>query len=113
MQESFTFKNRIVFVIISAAVFGFVLLSMVSWSFFLEGFDLDVPVSVMRSYLPRISYMLGVQGRYFIPFMPMLVSSLGRGNEVKNRKFYTAVQCAFYIGSMMYVIWLLDIRYWR
>ena len=113
MQELFSVKNRIYFVVISAAVFGFVLLSMVSWSMELAGFDRDVSVSVMRTYLPQISYMLGVQGRYFIPFMPMLLAALGRGNEIKNRKFYTVIQCVYYIVSMMYVMWILDIRFWR
>ena len=112
LQEDFTIGNRIYLVLLSGMMFVFIFISMVSWSFFLAGFNLDVGVAEFRAYLYQIDYMLGVQGRYFIPFLPMLCISLGRGNEAASTKRYTIVQACYYVLSIVLVLRILFIRYW-
>ena len=85
---------------------------MISWSFYLAGVNFDGGVAEYRSYLYQIDYMLGVQGRYFIPFMPMLIVSLGRGNEAKSMKRYTVIQACYYVISIIIVLRILYVRYW-
>lgn len=112
LQSDFTTANRIYLVMLSAAIFVFVFISMISWSFYLAGVDFDGGVAEYRSYLYQIDYMLGVQGRYFIPFMPMLIVSLGRGNEAKSMKRYTVIQAVYYVISMLIILRILYVRYW-
>lgn len=63
-------------------------------------------------YLNNTGFIQGVQGRYFIPFLPMLLVSIGEGNEYKSKKLYRGVQIAFYLVSMIYTLGLIKLRYW-
>jgi Predicted membrane protein len=112
LQKDFSIRNRIYLIVLSLAIFVFVFISMVSWSFQLAGVDMSLGVPEFRQYLYQVDYMLGVQGRYFIPFLPMLVISFGRGNEPASSKKYTAVQAVYYILSMLIVLRIIFIRYW-
>ena len=112
LQEGFTVKNRIYMVILSLMMFGFIFISMISWSFYLAGLDLDAGIPQFRQYLYQIDYMLGVQGRYFIPFLPMLVISLGRGNRPGSMRRYTVIQAVYYVLSAILFLRILYVRYW-
>ena len=48
LQEDFTIGNRIYLVLLSGMMFVFIFISMVSWSFFLAGFNLDVGLTSIR-----------------------------------------------------------------
>ena len=111
-QSVFLMKNRVYLIILSGIMFVFVFISMIPWSFYLAGLNLDAGVNEFQQYLYQVDYMLGVQGRYFIPFLPMLVISLGRGNEKENMKKYTIIQAVFYIASMIIILKILLDRYW-
>ena len=104
--------NRIVMVLIAVAISVFVFLSMATWSFELQGFDKYVDINTIRGYLFKITGLLGVQGRYFIPVIPMLLVPLGPGNELKNKKTFYIIQGLFYLFSMYYVTKLVMFRYW-
>ena len=57
-------------------------------------------------------FIQGVQGRYFIPILPILLVSLFEGNEYNSRKIYRGAQIAFYLISMIYTLNLIKLRYW-
>lgn len=105
-------RDRILMIVIAAAIFVLVFISMVSWSFELEGFSKNVDIATIRGQLYQISLMLGVQGRYFIPILPMTLISIGPGNELTNKKTYYGLQGAFYIYTIIYVIKMISFRYW-
>ena len=96
----------------AVAISVFVFLSMATWSFELQGFDKCVDINTIRGYLFKITGLLGVQGRYFIPVIPMLLVPLGPGNELKNKKTFYIIQGLFYLFSMYYVTKLVMFRYW-
>ncbi len=105
-------RDRIVMVIIALGVMGLVLVSMATWSFELDGLDPNVDVATIRGYLYQISSLLGVQGRYIIPVIPMFVVPLGVGTEIGNKKSYYGTQIVFYLYTFYYVMKLVMYRYW-
>ena len=104
-------KRALMFVV-AIAISVLVFVSMATWSFKLDGLEPNVDVATIRGYLFQITSLLGVQGRYFIPVLPMLLIPLGSGNEIKNKKTYYGAQGLFYLFTMIYVSKLVITRYW-
>ena len=111
-QKSFSLKNRLFLILIVLIMFALIMCSMTIWSFKISGYDLGAGLSEYGEYLKNTSFIQGVQGRYFIPFLPILLISIGEGNEYKSKKIYRGAQIAFYLISMIYTLGLIKLRYW-
>ena len=105
-------KNRIYLIFLVILIFMLIMCSMTIWSFKLSGYDLSADLSRYRGYLMNTGFIQGVQGRYFIPILPILLVSLFEGNEYNSRKIYRGAQIAFYLISMIYTLNLIKLRYW-
>ncbi len=105
--------NRIFMILIALCIFVLVFMSQINWSFRLEGFDMNGGVDYFRQCLYKIEIILGVQGRYFIPALPMLIIPLTFGHEIKSKKVYNAVQICFYAFTILLVCKTIIGRYWR
>lgn len=99
-------------VAISLIVIGMVFLSMVTWAFQLDGISLNDSLDQFRQDLYKIDMLLGVQGRYFIPVVPMLLQALFGGYNIQSDKKYVATQVVFYIFAMFSFGKLIFSRYW-
>lgn len=51
----------------------FIFLAMIFWSFSLAGIDYGVTLASFRRAYVQIQEISGVQGRYFIPLIPLLM----------------------------------------
>ena len=111
-EKTFTVKNRLYCIALSLIIFALIMCSMTIWTYQITGFDMNLNLDLYERYLYEIGIIEGVQGRYFIPFLPMLLIALCKGNEFKSRKVYRGVQIVFYLISMIYTLGLIRIRYW-
>lgn len=107
-----TIWNKVWMVAISLIVIGMVFLSMVTWAFQLDGISLNDSLDQFRQDLYKIDMLLGVQGRYFIPVVPMLLQALFGGYNIQSNKKYVATQVVFYIFAMFSFGKLIFSRYW-
>ena len=76
------------------------------------GLDLAGDVTAFRSYLSNIETIQGVQGRYFIPVLPMILAALSGTRKAKNRIVYYTVQYGFYAFSFLNVVYHIYVRFW-
>ena len=112
LSSRLTLGNRITFFVIAIAVSMLVFLAMITWSFELTKLDLNADLSAFREYLYKIVIILGVQGRYFIPILPMVLIPLGKGYEYRSKKFYVGVQLLFYLFCLGHVVKIVFVRFW-
>lgn len=104
IQRNFK-KERIIMGSIFLLGTGLICCSMLSWTLFVEGID---TISVEELYyLKSIS---GVQGRYFLPFLPLLLF-MPKEKEEKS-KYSFVIQSIYFIVIPVFVICQLYVRYW-
>lgn len=105
--------NRIFMILIAGSIFILVFMSQINWSFRLAELDMNGGVEYFRQCLYKIDIILGVQGRYFIPALPMLIIPLTSGHEIKSKKVYNIAQICFYAFTVLLVCKTIIGRYWR
>ena len=105
--------NRIFMILIAGSIFILVFMSQINWSFRLAELDMNGGVEYFRQCLYKIEIILGVQGRYFIPALPMLIIPLTSGHEIKSKKVYNIAQICFYAFTVLLVCKTIIGRYWR
>lgn len=106
---SFSCRDLLVWYGILIILFISVLMTMISWGFFIYGIDSSLPYSVSMRLLPRIE---GVQGRYFFPILPLLFIPIHA--EKDYLRFIPAglYKICYYLLMTIYPITLLLMRYW-
>ena len=82
------------------------------WSYNYWKWDLTGNLSTYQSYIPALGTILGVQGRYWIPCLPILLVALHGQVQHKHRKLFWFIQIAYYTISFIHVINILNTRYW-
>ena len=81
------------------------------WSYNYWGWDLTGNLLTYQSYIPALGTILGVQGRYWIPCLPILLVALHGQAQRKHRKLFWFVQIAYYTISFIQVMNVLNSRY--
>ena len=98
--------------ILSIIMILLVYIAMQTWTYKTMGLDLAGDVTAFRSYLSNIETIQGVQGRYFIPVLPMILAALSGTRKAKNRIVYYTVQYGFYAFSFLNVVYHIYVRFW-
>lgn len=92
-----------------------ILLSMFEWTLYLMNISYEnFSIQEFSAYLKSVHLISGVQGRYFIPILPLILIPLG------NKKVYEktlrfnpiAFQTFYYIFLFCYMILLMLFRFW-
>lgn len=94
-----------VFLLTSIAI----MMSMVSWGFFIYQIDSTLPYSVRMHLIPRIE---GVQGRYFLPILPLLFIPLHTKKDFLKFIPQFLYKIFYYLIIIIYPVSVLLARYW-
>ena len=104
--------RRIWLLILAGAVIILVYMAMEAWTYKLNFFNPTGDISAYRDYFKNIDIIEGVQGRYYIPVLPLIFLALSGTERTKNKVVYYLVQYGFYAYSFLYVGLLLYKFYW-
>lgn len=107
--KRFSAWNYIIWFLVFFGIFTAVLMSMVSWGFFIYGIDSTQPYSVSMRLLPWIE---GVQGRYFIPILPLIFIPLHTKKNFLKFIPQGIFKICYYSAIIIYPTTLLLARYW-
>ncbi|MBR4513716.1 MAG: DUF2142 domain-containing protein [Lachnospiraceae bacterium] len=105
-------KRRLILLLSSFGVFMLIEIALQSWTYLHLGFGRDVGVAVYKQYMREIPHIMGIQGRYWLPCVPITLIALSGNKERKYKWLYFAIQFVFYVGLFIYVTALLYERYW-
>ena len=105
-------KKRLILLISAFGVFMLIEIALQSWTYLHLGFDRDVDLATYRRYMREIPHIMGIQGRYWLPCVPITLVALSGNRKRKYVWLYYAVQLVFYVGLFAYVIGVLYNRYW-
>ena len=90
----------------------FIYIVMQAWTYDYLGYDMLAGVDTYKEYVKGLDFILGVQGRYLIPCLPLILVALSGETKRKNKRAYVLVQVGYYIFVAFIVFSLLYERYW-
>ncbi len=111
--KKMTAARRIWLVFVFAVIFLVIEIVFQRWTYDYFGWDLNVGLEVYKAYIPEINTILGVQGRYWIPILPLLLIGISGQAERKSKVFCWTVQIAYYAFAFYSVMNVLNLRYWN
>lgn len=106
-----TALNKVWISVLVFCIFLFIFLSMLTWSFYVFGMDRYAPLEEYFENIASLRRFDGVQGRYFIPFIPMLLLGFKREGEGLSEKSKVYLMI-YYVVTFVYLYILLRNRYW-
>ena len=99
-----------------AVVFFFVamasLIGIQEWSYQFLGADTVGGIEVFQNHINNLDHIIGYQGRYLTPALPVLLVALSGKLNRENRKTYWLVQAGYYAYAFIMVFHVLRTRYW-
>ncbi len=107
-----TASRRVWLLLVFIASFLLIEIAMQGWSYDYLEWGSKVDLATFRSYIAKLNTILGVQGRYWIPILPILLISLSCPTQRKHREIYWFSQFIFYAISFQHVMIVLVERYW-
>lgn len=103
--------EKTVILLCMTAIVMLIFIAMISWSVTLAELDANVNLAVYRTYLYKVTQMLGVQGRYFLPIAIMALLPFAPKKKVAKEQVCLA-ECIYYIVTYLYTTDILVMRYW-
>ena len=106
-------KERIIFYSIFLSIFYMIFLSMISWTLYSSGVkDIELlGINDYKNYIKSISFIGGIQGRYFISILPLVLipSFIKKSKLTFNINLFLLI---YYI--VMFIVFTITIlcRYW-
>ncbi len=82
------------------------------WTYEYLGLDCTASIETFCEYILRTPQILGVQGRYWIPCLPVFLVAVSGKNPRKYKKSFHFTQIVYYLYSFFYVMHVLNNRYW-
>ena len=74
--------------------------------------DMAAPLCEYRNFISELPSITGVQGRYWIPCLPIILIALSGKTERRHVGRYFLIQAIYYLISFMSVYRILNNRYW-
>ncbi len=105
--------RRIIMFVAGLLVMLLIYIALQAWTYEILGYDIYGGIDKYGTYISKIDLILGVQGRYFIPCLPILLVAVSGDSVRKNKISYYIVQGIYYSISFISVIILLHSRYWK
>lgn len=107
-------KDKIIILITALALVYLIILSMFNWTLFLEGITNynNLSLSEYARYLKTMKAIVGVQGRYFIPIIPLILIPVKRKKNKNLKINLNIIMIIYFIIMCIYYIYILLNRYW-
>lgn len=105
----------VVFILVATVMFSITVLSMFGWTMKAYGINVDdISVAQTAEYLKTIPIIGGLQGRYFVPIIPLVLipwyfPKVSNQIQKINHKTYLY---GYHLTSIIYLIVVLLKRYW-
>ena len=112
VEKKLNFPRRLILFLIAVAIVLLIETALQTWTYKYLNWDIMAGIDAFRSYNTDLTEILGVQGRYWIPCLPLILVALSGTIERKNVKVYYGIQIVYYIIALINVITLLYSRYW-
>lgn len=112
VDNRLSFKRRIALLVFVTISLVLIEIAMQSWNYVYYGWDTTVGLEQYRQYVVASDVNTGVQGRYFIPLLPMILVALSGTIERKRTAKYILIQILFYSLTAIRLYSILKIRYW-
>ena len=111
IKSRFTKKKVCICLLSFIVILNFVHIAMENWTVVVNGWTVDNNLSAWLSCIEKIDIIQGVQGRYFIPILPLVAIVIP---VIKKIRKDTAVMMINVYGliSVVYVAIILIDRYW-
>lgn len=104
--------RRLIILTSAIAIILLVEIALQPWNYEYYGWDITADLSHYRQYIANAEVNTGIQGRYFIPCLPMILVALSGTTQRKKSAIYYLVQIAFYVVTAITIISILNNRYW-
>lgn len=93
-----------------------IILSMFEWTLYVmevPNYD-NMSINEIGSYIKNLSYIGGVQGRYFVPILPLVLIPLGNKKIYEKALKFNPItfQLVYYVFLFCYMILLMLFRFW-
>ena len=82
------------------------------WSYEFMEWDTTADLTAYKGYISQLPTILGVQGRYWIPGLPVLLVGASGIVQRKGKKVFWASQIIYYAICFITVLRVLNLRYW-
>lgn len=91
-----------------------IIISLFDWTIGYLGTDTTgFSITEYANHIASIDAILGVQGRYFIPILPLLIIPFDFNKKIKNKKtILTIIQIIYYVIIFVYMLVVILKRYW-
>lgn len=109
-NKSISIKEKALYVGISFIIFNMVFIAMISHSFLLNGLEYGPLSKTMDSYI-HIGRIEGVQGRYFIPILPLMLMCFDIKNGLKG-KWLQILEIIYYCMIPVVMLIVIINRLW-
>lgn len=109
----FSKKDKIIIFITILILIYVIVLSMFSWTLYINKIPNynNLSISKYAYYLKNTKYIVGVQGRYFIPIIPLILVPIQYKKNIKNFNLNIILILYYVIFYIYYFVVLLN-RYW-
>ncbi len=104
-------KDRAAYLLVSVAIIVLVITIMFTWSFFLRGYDASVGIQGYVDYMNALSVGDGVQGRYYIPIIPLCLLCI-HGIVKLKKEDLMVLQLVYYPVIIFWSTQVLLNRFW-
>ena len=112
-DKKFSIKDSIISTFIFASVALLFFVVMIEWTWYINNFELGNTIEEFRRGLYLINGEIGgVQGRYFISILPLILFIPKRFKINISNQLYNVISVLFYIISLGYCIYMLIFRFW-
>lgn len=106
-------SGRRIWIILVAVVITLICeIAIQEYTYKFYSYDANVGIDQYRNYIREIDMILGFQGRYWIPILPVGLVGLSGKVTRKGTIGYYAVQVVYYAYIFITVVQLLRYRYW-
>ena len=111
-KQTITGGRRIWLLVVAAVVVLMTELALQAWTYEYWELPTDVSIAELASYIPTTETILGVQGRYWIPILPLVMTAFCGAEKRKHIKTFWTVQAVYYLYALINVSRVLNQRYW-
>ena len=112
LNRELTVPRRGWLLLVAVVIVVAIEIALQEWTYQYLSWDRTVGIEQFCEYILFTSQVLGVQGRYWIPALPIFLVAVSGANPREHRKGYWIVQICFYAFSFYYVMSILNERYW-
>lgn len=111
-KRELSFGRRIWMILVAAFAAWICEVAIQEYTYKFLSYDASVGIDQYREYIRNLDSILGFQGRYWIPVLPVVLVGLSGKTTRKGTPGYYLIQVAYYAYAFVTVVQILRYRYW-